>query len=289
MDFPDYNSPTALKILLARRELAMQKKFGQNFLVSEAARRKLVESLEIGPGSKVWEIGPGFGSITAILLEAGCELTLFEIDHGFIAFLRELFGDRVKIVQGDALKTWRTELSQGMPDRVFGNLPYNIATALIGDFAERDFRCERMVFTVQKEAADRMKAAPGGKDYSSFSVLCQSAFEAKSVLSLSPSSFYPQPNVQSTALAFTPRKGFPAPQDLAFFRTMVRALFASRRKTMRNNLISSGLIAQEGIEAAQAAALAEGFDLADRAETISPERLVALSDLLLGHAARGKG
>lgn len=82
MEHPDYNSPKALKDFLDANGLAMQKKFGQNFLVNEDARKKLIDNLDINECSVVWEIGPGLGCMTDEILGRGADLTVFEIDKG---------------------------------------------------------------------------------------------------------------------------------------------------------------------------------------------------------------
>ena len=172
----DYNSPAELKAYLEQNGLAMQKKFGQNFLVNGKARATLADSLAVQPGMRVWEVGPGLGAMTSELLKRGAVLTVFEIDRGFIDALKTLFSEyeasgALRIVAGDVLKNWKSEAeSHGLPDRFFGNLPYNIAASLIGDTIEAHCRFERAVFTVQKEVAERMCAAVGTADYSSFSV-----------------------------------------------------------------------------------------------------------------------
>ena len=91
MTIPDYNSPAALKALLDANGFSMQKKFGQNFLVNAQARERIVSALEIERGMCVWEIGPGLGSMTKLLLDAGARVTAFEIDKGFIKLLSDFF------------------------------------------------------------------------------------------------------------------------------------------------------------------------------------------------------
>src|SRR5512133_2404289 len=120
MALPDYDSPQALKSLLEAEGLAMSKRFGQNFLVNRNSRERILEELKAEGGSKVWEIGPGIGSMTALALEAGLEVTAFEIDYGFARLLRRLFGSnpRFKLVEGDFIATWKAEAeASGEPER----------------------------------------------------------------------------------------------------------------------------------------------------------------------------
>jgi 16S rRNA (adenine1518-N6/adenine1519-N6)-dimethyltransferase len=262
---------------MEERGFAMQKKFGQNFLVAPSARAKIVSIIDAKPGSSVWEIGPGIGSLTKSLLDSGVRLTVFEIDHGFIAILKDLFGSApgFRIVEGDFLKTWKGELAaSGMPDAICGNLPYNAAGAFLADFAESEFKPRRMVFTVQKEGADRIRAKHGDANYSSFSVLCQSVYRVKAETELGPGCFWPAPDVTSSVISLSPRDDFPELADRQLFLRLVRSLFLSRRKTILNNLKGSGLP-----PAAFDQALAEtGISPGARAETLSPETIAKLGN-----------
>lgn len=270
----DYDSPAALKAFLDERGLAMQKKFGQNFLINAQARKKLIDALEIQEGTAVWEIGPGLGAMTSEILNRGAELTAFEIDHGFAAALGELFGDRknFKLIEGDVLKTWKTV--EERPARLFGNLPYNIAATIFADLICAGVRFEKSVITVQKEVAQRACAKPGTDDYSSFSVLCQWAYDVTPLMDLSGGSFWPRPNVDSRAVKFVKKEDFPHCKDPVLFTKMQRSLFVSRRKTVKNNLsafMNDAAKAETALQKAQ-------IDPKLRAETLDIQTLLRLSD-----------
>jgi 16S rRNA (adenine1518-N6/adenine1519-N6)-dimethyltransferase len=215
----------------------MRKRYGQNFLINPDARRQLLDALEIRPGERVWEIGGGLGAMTSGLLERGAELTVFEIDKGFAGVLRDFFGMRegFTLVEGDVLKTWR---NSPPGDYLFGNLPYTIGAALLADFIEKNRFFKRMVVTVQKEVARRMAARPGSKEYSSFSVLCGSVYVITPLLVMKGASFYPEPRVDSQGVALDLRTDRDPAAYPAYFRPLLRCLFASRRKTVKNNLES---------------------------------------------------
>jgi 16S rRNA (adenine1518-N6/adenine1519-N6)-dimethyltransferase len=181
--------------------------------------------------------------MTTLLLERGAIVNAFEIDAGFIAVLQEFFGGnpRFHLVEGDALKTWRLqpEPPAALPTENFllGNLPYTIAASLLADFIEKNRFFKRLVVTVQKEVAARIIAKPKSKSYSSFSVLCASAYTIKPLMTLKGASFYPAPHVDSQAARFDIRTDInPATAYPPLFRPLVRCLFASRRKTVKNNL-----------------------------------------------------
>lgn len=297
----DYDSPSSLRRLLDQRGLGMQKKFGQNFLINPSARERLVEGLGVGEGESVWEVGPGLGSMTVLLLDRGLRVTAFEIDRGFAAALREAFGERpnFRLIEGDVLKTWPVERREGGGARYFfGNLPYNIAAVLIGSTIEEGLIFDRAVVTVQKEVAKRMSASPGEADYSSFSVLCASAYTVRPLMTLKPASFYPAPRVDSAAVVLE-RKPIDAPVS-RYFRPLLRALFSSRRKTVRNNLeaFASALLAAPGIGNAgglTASALTDaaletaGLDGGLRAERLSLENFGALAAALEALIGAGRG
>lgn len=280
-----YDSPGAIKSFLEAESLAMSKRFGQNFLVDRNAREKLYSALETSGPVHVWEIGPGIGAMTALLLERGHRVTAFEIDHGFARILRELFGAdrRFSLVEGDFLKTWKrltavtgAAIDKGGPERpdiIFGNLPYSAALAIIADLLENGGAPPKMVFTVQKEAARRIAAGPGSKDYAAFSVLCSSVCRTKILYDIGASSFWPQPRVTSSVIALSPRPDPIAAGDRKGFSRFVRSAFSSRRKTLRNNLRALDKSRAGRLDGALA-----GFGIAAdvRAEALSPEQLAAV-------------
>jgi 16S rRNA (adenine1518-N6/adenine1519-N6)-dimethyltransferase len=286
---PDYDSPLALKTFLEDAGMAMQKKFGQNFLVNRASRERLIDALGVTADTSVWEIGPGLGAMTHELLERGANLTAFEIDRGFCGALRSFFGDRPNftLIEGDVLKNWKARAqSQGTPECLFGNLPYNIAAAIIGDMITEGTRFERVVITVQKEVALRMQASPGSEDYSSFSVLCQWAYEVKPVMDLAAGSFWPRPNVTSRAVRLTKRAQWPECSSPEIFMSVLRGLFSSRRKTIKNNFsawfAASGKLDQDGDAENQVRSILEtaGIDPGARAETLDVKDFLRLSDVV---------
>lgn len=233
-----YNSPAKLKEILNANGLHMQKKFGQNFLINETIRTHLVSRLQLTPQSTVWEVGPGLGSMTDLLLKTGAEVVAFEIDKGFIKILHSYFDhyENFTLVEGDVLRTWKKQLAVKKPDCFFGNLPYNIAATLILDTIENGVVFSEMLITVQKEVADRF-CAKVGEDYSAASVLVQAFYDTASVQTIAPSCFFPQPNVVSKAISL--KKTTQYTEQLAgnekLFFSLVKGLFASRRKTLKNN------------------------------------------------------
>ncbi len=286
---PDYDSPVALKHIMDSRGMAMQKKFGQNFLVHGPSRTRLIDALCLEPDMEVWEVGPGLGAMTAGLLERGVNLTAFEIDRGFSTALKEFFSDKQNftLVEGDVLKTWKQKLAERSarpPARFFGNLPYNIAAALVADTIEAGIRFDRAVFTIQKEVALRMAAKPSTEDYSSFSVLCQWAYKVTPLMDLAAGAFWPRPNVTSRAVLLEKRTDWPLCSSITVFTGVQRALFSQRRKTAKNNLsaylMNSGRV--QGKTESDLAAFdllnTAGIDPGIRAECLAVSDFCRLSD-----------
>ncbi len=287
MTHPDYNSAAELKQVLDANGFSMQKKFGQNFLINQQARNKLIDALDVSEGTKVWEVGPGLGAMTSGLLEKGADLTVFEIDRGFISLISQYFESysqkgSFRIVEGDVLKNWYGQTKDGsqLPQRFFGNLPYNIAASIVADTIEAGIRFEKCVFTVQKEVAVRMAAKAGDADYSSLSVLCNWAYDVKNLIDLSGSNFWPKPNVDSRAVIFTKKEDFPRCQNPKLFIKMQRALFSSRRKTVRNNL--QGFLNNN--EKTMLCLEKAGIDPMLRAEVLTIEEMLKLSDVINAEA-----
>ena len=279
----NYDSPQSLQRFMDARGLGMRKRYGQHFLINRDARGRLLDALDAPEGTPVWEVGPGLGAMTAGLLERGAAVTAFEIDQGFIAALEELFGCRrnFTLIPGDVLKTWPAVQASGgnPPAFLLGNLPYNIAAPLLGSFIERNREFTRMVVTVQREAARRMTANPGSKEYSSFSVLCASAYTVKPLRVLKGAAFYPEPKVESQGLRLDRLPA--APRYAAPFYPLVRCLFSSRRKTIKNNLMRFAASRASGIQAEELSlAILRRAGLAPerRAESLGVEDFAALAE-----------
>jgi 16S rRNA (adenine1518-N6/adenine1519-N6)-dimethyltransferase len=231
--------------------------------------------------------------MTALLLERGARVKAFEIDRGFCRILTELFSDseNFSLVEGDVLETWKGEVSPCAQGETYGaeflagNLPYNIAARLMGSLIEGGLFFKRMVVTVQREVARRIAAKPGSPDYSSFSVLCSSVYTVKPVILLKGDCFYPVPNVDSQGLCLDLKDAADREEYTPFFYRMVRALFVSRRKTLKNNLLT--FVKREAAEQGRAAEelcagllQTAGLDPAERAENLACEDFLRLSAAL---------
>ena len=268
----NYSSISSIQKVLEDNGLAMTKKFGQNFLLSEDARERIVQAMELEKGMEVWEVGPGLGAITHLLLKAGAVVTAFEIDHGFASILRSqaFADDDFTLVEGDALKTLFQRPMDA--DRIVGNLPYNVGSQIIARLIENSYLPPLMVFTLQREVADRMRAKPGDADYSSFSVLTQLDYVNTMPLVIKAGSFFPAPRVDSAVVVMRRRESLLPEEDRKVLLPLVRSLFSQRRKTIRNNLAPTPFSARMD-EAFSSC----GLTGKERAETLSSEKLIELA------------
>lgn len=284
MEYPvNYDSPTELRDYLQSGNLSMKKRFGQNFLINRGAREKIISTLPIESGDSIWEIGPGLGAMTWHLLEMKANLTVFEIDHGFIKALNTFYGElsNFKLIEGDFLKNFRriSTMDIESPDYIIGNLPYVSGSVMIAEIVKSEIQPRRMVFTLQKEVGRRMAAKPGSKDYSSFSLVCQSKYDVSMRGELKPGSFYPKPAVNSAIVELRPHGHFDPGKPEVYYQ-LIDDLFRARRKKISNNL-SGGRIAADYGEAAVFSALEKSkIDESCRGETLSVAELELLSRII---------
>jgi len=259
----------------ARRSL------GQNFLVDPNLQRRIVEALEPSEHDEVLEIGPGLGALTRHLAPLVGRLILSELDRDLAARLRaEYAGDpRVELIEGDFLKLRLEDLSADPAAlKVIGNIPYNITTPIIFSLLERRPRPRMIVVMVQREVADRIVAAPGGKTYGALAVGVQSVASAERVLQVGRGAFRPAPDVDSTVVRIVPHQ--PARLEPAVeeaLRELTRRAFGQRRKQFQRILRDAYGLDAEGIARLEAQT---GLDLRQRPETVSPERFIALARAL---------
>lgn len=264
---------------MRENNLSFSKKFGQNFLISPASRKKIIDALDITDDSRsIWEIGPGIGAMTHMLLTRNAEISVFEIDYGFCGILKTLFSenDDFRLVEGDFLKNWlRYKNENGVPDRIMGNLPYNVGSAMIANLIENQCTPDVMVFTLQKEVAMRITAAPGSKNYSSFTLLCGMDYETKKLGDLNPGNFYPKPDVVSSIIKFVKRPETLVPDAYREqFMEFVRDVFRSRRKTIKNNLLNGNFGKRHGKEVSMKLLEASSLNSNERGENLAAENIL---------------
>ena len=275
---PALLGPAEIRELAARLGVNPTKKLGQNFVLDPNTVRRIVRTAGVEPGETVVEVGPGLGSLTLGLLEAGARVAAVEIDGRLAEQLpvtvAEVAGPnaaaRLEVVHADALRV--TELPD--PVRFVANLPYNVSVPVLLHFLEHFDSIRSGVVMVQAEVGERIAAGPGSKVYGSPSVKCAWYGAFRLAGRVSRQVFWPVPNVDSVLVGFTRHAEEPGSlaERLATFR-LVDAAFGQRRKTLRQSL--SGVLG--GADAAGRALEAAGVDPSDRGERLTVDDFLRIA------------
>ena len=276
---------SATRHILNHFKLRASKRLGQNFLIDRSIVSGIVDAADIVEGEPVLEIGPGIGTLTQGLLEAGAHVTAVELDKKLPAVLAETLAgyDNLSIVQGDILKIDIRSLMNDQPFKVVANLPYYITSQIILTLLEQKLPITKIVTMVQREVAARIIANPdnlspndSAKVYGALSVAVQYFTEPRIIFDVPPSAFMPQPEVTSSVIVCDVRSEPPVACDEKKFFRVVRGAFGQRRKTLINSLAGAGFDRQQLIAAFEKA----GIDPKRRAETLTLEEFAALANSL---------
>jgi 16S rRNA (adenine1518-N6/adenine1519-N6)-dimethyltransferase len=232
-------TPSEIRELLTRHGVRPSKALGQNFLADENTARRIVRLAELQPDDHVVEVGPGVGSLTVALAEAGVHVCAIELDRHLVPPLEEIVsGLDVEVVNDDALRVdWNARLASGTRWVMVANLPYNVATPVVMRALESAPMIERMLVMVQREVGERLAAGVGDDAFGAVSVKVAYYASAKVVGTVSPNVFMPKPKVESALVRLVRHDAPPVEvDDLGRMFELVRAGFATRRKTLRNTL-----------------------------------------------------
>jgi 16S rRNA (adenine1518-N6/adenine1519-N6)-dimethyltransferase len=274
------------KVLLQRLGLRPNKALSQNFLLYPHQAQRIVAALALTGGETVVEIGAGLGALTVFLAPAAAQVVALERDPALCRFLEEellAHLPQVQILCQDALKFDFLRLSREQgPLTVVGNLPYQITSPLLFKLVEEKAALKQAVLMMQQEVGDRLLAAPGTKEYGVLSVLLRYHFALERLFSLSRANFYPSPQVASVVLGLRPAPPVLAARDEALLRRVVKAAFATRRKTLTNTLAAQAAAFGLTREAMLTALRDVGIDPGRRGETLSVAEFVALSNEMVG-------
>ena len=267
-------TPTEIQALLSQHGLRPSKALGQNFLADTNMAERIVRLAGVRPGDHVVEVGPGLGSLTLALCDAGAHVTAVELDHRLADVLATVVdGKPVDIVQADALTVdWAQLLADHEHWIMVSNLPYNVATPVVVRALETAPAIDRFLVMVQREVGERLAAGPGSKAYGALSVKIAYYAKADLVGTVPPTVFVPAPKVDSALVQLhrhaAPPVSVPDPDRLF---ALVRAGFATRRKMLRR-----ALDAELGAPAAEVF-VAAGIDPRARAETLTLSQWAALA------------
>jgi 16S rRNA (adenine1518-N6/adenine1519-N6)-dimethyltransferase len=212
------------------------KSLGQNFLHDQNLAQWTVDQLDLAPGEPWVEIGPGLGSLTDFALRGSSRGLLIEKDDRLIPYLRERY-PQLTIIHGDAAQFDVRNLLPEGPVKILGNLPYYVSSQILFNFTSEACPASGMVFTLQKELAERLAASPGSKDFGAPTVLIGRRWQVRLLRNLPPSVFLPAPKVESSVVALLPRPAGELPDcESARFTQLVKLGFSQRRKQLGNLL-----------------------------------------------------
>ncbi|QZD94921.1 16S rRNA (adenine(1518)-N(6)/adenine(1519)-N(6))-dimethyltransferase RsmA [Qipengyuania gelatinilytica] len=266
-----------LREVIARHGLSASKALGQNFLFDQQLLDRIAAVPGDLSGKKVLEIGPGPGGLTRALLRAGAEVTAIEMDTRCLPALSELamaFPDRLRVIEGDALKLNHDAVMGGEPYAILSNLPYNVGTALFTRWMggeEWPPLWTSLTLMFQQEVAQRIVAKPGSSAYGRLAVLAQWRAEAKMAMKVHRSAFTPPPKVMSAIVHVEPAE-MPEGVSARLLERLTEAAFGQRRKMLRQSL--------KGVAGAVETLEEIGIDPQRRAETLEVDDFVRLARAL---------
>lgn len=274
-------SPSFIKQLCQSLNIHPTKQLGQNFVVDASTVRKIVTAAKLDEGSRVLEVGPGLGSLTLGLLEAGALVTAVEIDPKLAVLLPQTLAQKApgyeskyRVLQGDALKVTPSIIAEKIqefpskesfaePEILVSNLPYNVAVPVIIHILKVFPSVKKILVMVQKEVALRLAAEVGNRLYGIPSVKAAWWGKARLAGNISRNVFYPIPNVDSALIEISDNPGFEDRYREDCF-ALIDMAFAARRKMLRSTLKNWVSSAAELAEIFDRCAL----DLSARAETL---------------------
>ncbi len=279
-------TPSRPASALARAGVRPAKSRGQNFLTSAGVADRIVTAAQLNESDAIIEIGPGLGILTGkIVARRPRLLTLVELDPRLAAPLNDRFaGDTsVRVVNADFLAVDFASLIVSPPVKVIGNLPFNVAAAILRRLCDNSRMISRMVLMFQREVAARIRATPGDDAYGALSVFTALYWKIDLHFTVAAGSFHPRPKVDAEVLAFTPLTVpyFERDDERNVLET-VRASFSAPRKTIRNTL--SHALSLDGAQTVRVLERA-AIDPGTRAETLGVPDFVRLAHALRAQLA----
>ena len=283
MKLTDLNT---LKSALNQAAAAPDKKFGQNFLISERVVSEIADKCGASPEDGILEIGPGAGTLSYELCKRYSKVVAVEIDKKMIDVLSVTMADadNFTVINNDIMKTDIKKLVKeqfdGLNVTVCANLPYYITTPVIMALLESEAGFDNVTVMIQKEVAARLTAKPGTADYGAITPAVEYYAETQRLFTVPAGCFFPAPKVDSAVIRMKIRKN-PAvePKDKKLMFDLIRAAFQMRRKTLQNAVSSVLGIDRQSVSDALHLC---GFDPSVRGEALSLYDFCRLSDALNG-------
>ena len=268
------NSLEETKFLMNKYKIRANKNLGQNFLIDDNVIEQIINGANIGNEDLVIEIGPGLGTLTAILLEKAKKVICIELDKNMVSILKDRFKlyNSFEIIQNDILKLDLQQIINKNRDeykniKVVANLPYYITTQIITKLLEDKLDLESITVMIQKEVADRLIEEPGGKNTGAITYCINYYCETENITEVSNTSFIPPPKVTSEVIKLTLRNAPPVDvkSEKDLFK-IIKFAFMQRRKTLVNSLTNAKIF--ESKESAN-----QILKQVDLTENIRPEQL----------------
>ncbi len=270
-----------LRTVLEKHGFHFKKQFGQNFISDANLLKSIVEASGITKDTTVVEIGCGAGTLTRALAESAKKVYAFDIDRDLQPVLAETLAglENVEVVFRDFNKLDLAAFEREIgPYTVVANLPYYITTPLVTKLLEESEKVQGLSIMVQQEVAERFCAKENTPEYGSITAGIALKGSAKIVKRVSRNLFYPRPNVDSAVVKITFERGRISLKSEKAYRQTVKCAFLNRRKTLENNLVNFFKLTREE---AQSVLREAGVEDKARGETLSPQRLALLSDVLV--------
>lgn len=278
------------KFIMNEYNITANKGYGQNFLVDENIVSSIVEKADVNKDDLIIEIGPGLGTLTALLLEKAGKVVCIELDPKMITVLKDRFAlyDNFELINNDVLKEDLKSIIEknlsalGLKKaKVVANLPYYITTPIIMKLLEDKLNLESITVMVQKEVAERLAEEPGGKDTGAITYSIHYYTNPEIVINVPNDSFVPAPKVDSAVIKLevlsTPK--IHVENEATFFK-VVKAAFLQKRKTLINSLSNSKIADKETLENMLNTM---NIDLRIRAEKLSLEQFGQIADYLVNN------
>ena len=287
-----------MKHVLTARHIQLTRSLGQSFLHDGNQLRRIVAGAELSKSDRILEIGPGLGPLTELLVAEASEVFAIEKDRRLVEFLRERFASdvalvshseisssraKLKLLEGDALEFLRRDQRDWSSWKLVSNLPYSVASPILVELAQATNGPQRIVVTLQNEVARRLMATPGVKDYGVLTLLIQLNYEALTFFKIPAGCFFPEPEVDSACVILRRRPQPLLPADFRpLFSKIVKRSFSQRRKMMLKLLR-----ADWPVKALEGAFSSVGLQPQVRAEALSLEQFVRLTQLLAPNSSHG--
>jgi 16S rRNA (adenine1518-N6/adenine1519-N6)-dimethyltransferase len=271
--------PAEIRALAADLGVRPTKTLGQNFVHDPNTVRRIARAADLQPTDVVLEVGPGLGSLTLALLPDAAHVHAVEVDPVLadalpktVAERAPALADRLTVHSGDATRLVAADLPPPAPTALVANLPYNVAVPVVLHLLAELPTLAGGLVMVQKEVADRLTAAPGGRSYGIPTAKLAWYAAARPAGRVPPAVFWPVPNVDSGLVRFVRRDPPPGSRERTF--AVVDAAFAQRRKMLRSALAGWAGSAERAGQVLAAA----GIDPGLRGEALTIEQFAAIAE-----------